>query len=111
MSDKEDRIRQRAYEKWQKEGESHGWHDRHWSEAEAEVAAEDGLLPSDATATPMMDDAGMPSDDQIKSDAGASAASAAVTGVDTKKSRSASAKSAVPAAAKKPAARKTGKNA
>ena len=100
MSDKEDRIRQRAYEKWQKEGESHGWHDRHWSEAEAEVSAEDQPLPSDASATPMMDDAGMPSDDEIKSDAGASAASAAVAGVDTKKSRA-------PAAAKKPAAKKS----
>ena len=39
MSDKQDRIRQRAYEEWQKEGEAHGWHDRHWSEAEAEISA------------------------------------------------------------------------
>ncbi|MBS9719281.1 DUF2934 domain-containing protein [Tianweitania sp. BSSL-BM11] len=99
MSDKEDRIRQRAYEKWQKEGESHGWHDRHWAEAEAEVSAEDQPLPSDASTTPMMDDAGMPSDEDIKSDAGSAAASAAVSGVNTKKSRSS-------AAAKKPAARK-----
>jgi hypothetical protein len=99
MSDKEDRIRQRAFEKWQKDGETHGWHDRHWAEAEAEVSAEGEPSLSEAAETPMMDDAGMPSDEEIKSDAGASAASAAVAGVDTKKSRAL-------AAAKKPAARK-----
>ena len=111
MSDKEERIRQRAYEKWQKAGESHGWHDRHWAEAEAELSSEDEAPSAESAATPMMDDAGMPNDDQIKSDAGASAASAAVTGVDTKPARSGSAASAAPAAAKKPAARKSSKKA
>ena len=106
MSDKEERIRQLAYEKWQKDGENHGWHDRHWAEAEAEVSSQESSIAAEAeaAATPMMDDAGMPNDDQIKSDAGASAASAAVAGVDTKPAHS-------PAAAKKPAARKSSKKA
>ncbi|WP_274627423.1 DUF2934 domain-containing protein [Arvimicrobium flavum] len=44
MPDKEKRIRARAYELWEREGRSHGSHERHWSEAtrqvEVEMAAE-----------------------------------------------------------------------
>lgn len=126
MSDKEERIRQRAYEKWQKEGETHGWHDRHWAEAEQEISAEDGKnAPAAKTAgrkksqpsdnvTPMMDDAGAPSDDVINSDAGAAASRTAATGVDAKtrngaaKAKPAAAKAAKPVAAK---ATRSGKTA
>jgi hypothetical protein len=102
MSDREERIRQRAYEKWQKEGEEHGWHDRHWAEAEREIAAEGqsaegtGNSPSSEAdaATPMMDDAGMPGSDEIKSDAGAAASAAAVSGVATGKRRATGGKTA-----------------
>ncbi len=109
MSEREERIRQRAYEKWQKEGEAHGWHDRHWAEAESEVDAEEkgtGAVTKKAVttrkkavaaATPMMDDAGMPDADTLKSDAGSKAS------VGDKKS------SSKQAAAKKATTRKTPK--
>jgi hypothetical protein len=82
--DKEERIRQRAYEKWQKEGAEHGWHERHWAEAEREIDSEEGSFTDSG---PMMDDAGMPDADQIQAISGESAATAAITGVETKKRR------------------------
>ncbi len=39
-SDKEARIRQRAYEIWQREGRPHGRDAEHWQQAEAEIMAE-----------------------------------------------------------------------
>ena len=41
MSDKEHKIRARAYELWEREGRGHGSHDRHWSEATRQVEAEE----------------------------------------------------------------------
>ena len=90
MNDREERIRQRAYDKWQKDGETHGWHDRHWNEAESEISSEDdttgsvGSIAADeteaASATPMMDDAGTPESGAIEVDSGAKARSAAASG-------------------------------
>jgi hypothetical protein len=40
MSVKEERIRARAYELWEREGRSHGSHERHWLEATRQVEAE-----------------------------------------------------------------------
>ena len=40
MPDKEEKIRHRAYEKWEREGRSHGHHERHWEEATREVELE-----------------------------------------------------------------------
>ena len=41
MSDKEHKIRARAYELWEREGRGHGSHDRHWLEATRQVEAEE----------------------------------------------------------------------
>lgn len=41
MSDKEGRIRQRAYEIWQRAGEREGSHLEHWFQASREIDAED----------------------------------------------------------------------
>ncbi|MCO6050967.1 DUF2934 domain-containing protein [Mesorhizobium sp. RP14(2022)] len=51
MSDqgREDRIRSRAYGKWESEGRQDGHHDRHWDEASREVDGEGDGLPADAT--------------------------------------------------------------
>jgi hypothetical protein len=40
-SDREERIRQRAYAIWQSEGHGHGRHEDHWRRAEREIAAEE----------------------------------------------------------------------
>ncbi|TCU09618.1 DUF2934 domain-containing protein [Rhizobium sullae] len=40
--DREDRIRRRAYEKWEREGRPEGEHERHWQQAEKEIEGEDG---------------------------------------------------------------------
>lgn len=40
MPGKEERIRARAYELWEREGGSHGSHERHWLEATRQVEAE-----------------------------------------------------------------------
>jgi len=40
-SDREERIRQRAYAIWQSEGHGHGRHEDHWHRAEQEIAAEE----------------------------------------------------------------------
>ena len=41
QSDREERIRQRAYVILQSEGHQHGRHDDHWHRAESEIAAEE----------------------------------------------------------------------
>src|SRR5690242_14356261 len=41
---REERIRERAYDLWEREGGQHGRHDTHWKEAEAEIEAEDRSL-------------------------------------------------------------------
>ena len=40
-SDREERIRQRAYAIWQSEGHAHGREEEHWHRAEREIAAEE----------------------------------------------------------------------
>jgi len=40
-SDREERIRRRAYEIWQSEGHAHGRHEDHWHRAEREIAADE----------------------------------------------------------------------
>jgi Protein of unknown function (DUF2934) len=47
---REQRIRERAYAIWQREGEGHGLHDAHWRQAEVEISAEDadGAPPASA---------------------------------------------------------------
>jgi hypothetical protein len=39
-SDWEKRVRKRAYQLWQREGEPHGRAEEHWAQAEAEVEIE-----------------------------------------------------------------------
>ncbi|TGT90554.1 MULTISPECIES: DUF2934 domain-containing protein [unclassified Mesorhizobium] len=41
--DRDDKIRDRAYEIWQREGGGHGDHDRHWRQAEMEIDREAAL--------------------------------------------------------------------
>ena len=40
-SEREERIKQRAYELWQSEGHGHGRHEDHWHRAERDIAAEE----------------------------------------------------------------------
>lgn len=47
-SDKEARIRQRAYEIWQREGQPQGRDAEHWQQAEAEIMAESGASADSA---------------------------------------------------------------
>ena len=43
MSDQHrNRVEQRAYELWEREGRPEGRHDHHWAEAERQIAAESG---------------------------------------------------------------------
>jgi hypothetical protein len=43
MSDQHrNRVEQRAYELWEREGRPEGRHDHHWAEAERQIAAEGG---------------------------------------------------------------------
>jgi hypothetical protein len=45
MSDeKHERIRRRAYEIWEREGQTHGLHERHWNQATLEIETEDRSL-------------------------------------------------------------------
>ena len=41
QSDREERIRQRAYAIWQSEGHAHGREEEHWHRAEREIVAEE----------------------------------------------------------------------
>ncbi len=45
--DREDRIRERAQQIWEKEGRPEGQQDRHWSEASAEIDAEERIGATD----------------------------------------------------------------
>ncbi|WP_033058316.1 DUF2934 domain-containing protein [Sinorhizobium arboris] len=38
---REERVREGAYEIWEREGRKHGDHERHWEEAEAELKNEE----------------------------------------------------------------------
>jgi hypothetical protein len=49
-SDKEARIRERAYEIWVREGRPHGPDAEHWQKAEAEITAETGAVADRAAA-------------------------------------------------------------
>jgi hypothetical protein len=49
-SDKEARIRERAYEIWVREGQPHGRDAEHWQKAEAEIVAESGAVADHAAA-------------------------------------------------------------
>jgi hypothetical protein len=41
QSDRDARIKDRAYQIWLSEGRRHGQHDAHWQQAEREIAAEE----------------------------------------------------------------------
>jgi len=47
--DRHQRIQQRAYEIWEREGGLHGDLERHWHQAEAEIDGEDSLQGQAAT--------------------------------------------------------------
>jgi hypothetical protein len=44
-SDKEDRIRTRAYQIWDRQGRTDGQHEEHWAQASRELDSEDGGSP------------------------------------------------------------------
>jgi hypothetical protein len=50
--DRHQRIRQRAYEIWEREGGGHGDPDKHWHQAEAEIEREDQLEAEQAFTDP-----------------------------------------------------------
>ncbi|WP_345892638.1 DUF2934 domain-containing protein [Sinorhizobium meliloti] len=41
--EREERIRQRAYEVWEKDGKRHGDHERHWQQAADEIDKETSM--------------------------------------------------------------------
>jgi Protein of unknown function (DUF2934) len=49
-SDREKRVRERAYQIWQRQGEPHGRADEHWAQAEAEIELEHELAADRAAA-------------------------------------------------------------
>jgi hypothetical protein len=49
-SDREKRVRERAYQIWQRQGEPHGRPDEHWVQAEAEIELEHELAADRAAA-------------------------------------------------------------
>ena len=51
QSDRDARIRDRAYQIWLSEGRPHGHDEAHWQQAEREIAAEEGGA-ADAKKTP-----------------------------------------------------------
>lgn len=50
--DRHQRIRQRAYEIWEREGGGHGDPEKHWHQAEAEIEREDQLEAEQAFTDP-----------------------------------------------------------
>ena len=54
--EQEDRIKQRAYEIWEREGCPHGRGDVHWSMAVQEIRAEDGWVDDAADSAGPTDD-------------------------------------------------------
>ena len=54
--EQEDRIKQRAYEIWEREGCPHGRGDVHWSMAVQEIRAEDGWVDDAADSAGATDD-------------------------------------------------------
>ena len=72
--DREDRIRLRAHQLWEAEGQPHGSHDEHWRRAEEEVDAE-----KPASARAFADAAGTPTGTDLASDAEASSVTTPVT--------------------------------
>jgi hypothetical protein len=54
--EQEDRIKQRAYEIWEREGCPHGRGDAHWSMAVQEIRAEDGWVDDAADTAGPTDD-------------------------------------------------------
>lgn len=89
--EQEDRIKQRAYEIWEREGHPDGRGDVHWSMAAQEIRAEDGWV-DDAP------DGSTPTDD-LSRQLGSAEAALAPEGTTTA--------SEEPAPAKKPRAKKT----
>lgn len=53
-TDRENEIRQKAYEIWEREGREEGGHERHWAEAERALKTdvEDGSATGDAKTSP-----------------------------------------------------------
>jgi Protein of unknown function (DUF2934) len=50
-NDREERIRQRAHEIWEREGRPHGADRRHWDQASEEIRAEDASRDVSSAAT------------------------------------------------------------
>lgn len=46
--DRQERIRNRAHQIWQEEGQPAGHHERHWRQAAADIDREDAAKPSAA---------------------------------------------------------------
>src|SRR5687768_8289682 len=48
--DREERVRQRAHEIWEREGKPHGHEKKHWEQASNEIDAEEDAKPAHAAA-------------------------------------------------------------
>lgn len=67
MPDKEQRVRARAHEMWEQEGRPEGSHERHWTEAERQVAAESTGTKKPARKAPVKKAAAAPAAAPAKS--------------------------------------------
>ena len=94
-SDREERIRQRAYAIWQSEGHGNGREEEHWHRAEREIAAEEAA-PNKAPGR-----APRPKQAPAEKPAAVSPARSRSTGTETRAEKPGSAKR--PASAKQPA--------
>ena len=95
-SDREERIRQRAYAIWQSEGHTHGREEEHWHRAEREIAAEEAEPNKAPRRAPR------PKQAPAEKSAAVSPARSRSTGTETRAEKPASAKKS--ASAKKPVA-------
>jgi hypothetical protein len=94
-SDREERIRQRAYAIWQSEGHGHGREEEHWQRAEREIAAEEAGSNKAPRRAPR------PKQAPAEKSAAVSPARSRSTGTETRAEKPGSAKR--PASAKQPA--------
>lgn len=69
---REERIRERAYAIWEREGGQHGRHDEHWQRAETEIGAERPTVPPSPEMAPTP--ARSPADQPVESRPAARAA-------------------------------------
>jgi len=85
VSDRDEKIRQRAHQIWEREGWPEGKHDEHWAQAAREIdnEAEAGAAAAGRVSVTTADDPTGPDADQIKRARGSGQAGSGRTGAST----------------------------